>query len=155
MKFIKDFTEIVFQEIPDEISLAFSITGCGKHCVGCHTPILQNAKKGDLFTIETLKEYLDYYEGFLSTVLFFGGDLFVDELVPMLEYVHERKLKTALYTGFTEVDTSIKKNLDYLKIGAYDATAGALASPTTNQIMYNLITNENITYKFNKAIGAK
>jgi len=153
MRYMKEYTEIVFQEVPDEISLAFSITGCGKHCVGCHTPILQDKLAGDMFTIQTLTEYLDYYDGFISNILFFGGDLFVDELIPMLKYTHSRGVKTTLYTGFTAVDDDIKKNLDYLKTGAYIAELGALGETTTNQVMINVVTGEDITYKFNRGIG--
>ncbi len=29
--------QIVFREIPDEISLSYLITGCSLHCEGCHS----------------------------------------------------------------------------------------------------------------------
>ena len=32
--------QVVLQEVPGEISLCFSISGCDKHCEGCHSPFL-------------------------------------------------------------------------------------------------------------------
>lgn len=33
--------DIVFAEIPDEVTLAINITGCPYRCPGCHSPHLQ------------------------------------------------------------------------------------------------------------------
>ena len=33
-------TEVVFQEVPDEISLAINISGCPIHCPDCHSKFL-------------------------------------------------------------------------------------------------------------------
>ena len=33
-------TEVVFQEIPDETTLAINISGCPCHCPGCHSSYL-------------------------------------------------------------------------------------------------------------------
>ena len=32
--------DIVFQEIPDEVTLAINISNCPNRCVGCHSPFL-------------------------------------------------------------------------------------------------------------------
>ena len=31
---------VVFQEVPDEVSLAFEVSGCPFKCEGCHSPHL-------------------------------------------------------------------------------------------------------------------
>ena len=33
--------DIVFQEIPDEVTLALNLSGCPNGCPGCHSPHLQ------------------------------------------------------------------------------------------------------------------
>ena len=38
MKYVD--TKVVFAEIPDEITLAISISGCPCHCPGCHSSYL-------------------------------------------------------------------------------------------------------------------
>ena len=34
--------DIVFQEIPDQVTLAINLSLCPNHCVGCHSPYLRN-----------------------------------------------------------------------------------------------------------------
>ena len=34
-------TQIVFSEIPDEITLAINISNCQNNCPGCHSPYLK------------------------------------------------------------------------------------------------------------------
>lgn len=154
MNYIDEDTTIVFQELPDHISLAFSITGCGHHCKGCHSPQLQDGANGDELTIEVLTYYLETYKEIISAVIFFGGCLYPKELIERLNLVHSYKLKTALYTGFDTVSDEIKGKLDYLKVGSYKEELGPLSSPTTNQKLYDLSTGEDITYKFNKKVEA-
>lgn len=154
MNYIEEETSIVFQELPDHISLTFSITGCGHHCKGCHSPHLQDAANGDKLTIEILTYYLDTYKEIISAVIFFGGCLYPKELIECLELIHSYGIKIALYTGFADVSKEIKDNLDYLKVGSYKEELGPLSSPTTNQRLYDLSTGEDITYKFNRKVEA-
>ena len=55
MKYVD--AKIVFQEIPDEITLAISISGCTIHCAGCHSKYLWD-DVGELLTIDSLKQLL-------------------------------------------------------------------------------------------------
>jgi anaerobic ribonucleoside-triphosphate reductase activating protein len=50
-------TQIVFQEIPDEISLAINITNCPNNCKSCHSEYL----KQDIGE-ELTNTLIDYYE---------------------------------------------------------------------------------------------
>ena len=42
--------EIVLQEIPGEISICFTITGCALQCQDCHSPYLWKEENGKLLT---------------------------------------------------------------------------------------------------------
>ena len=67
-----DGYSIVLQEVPDEISLAFSITGCPWRCEGCHSKNLWEdtgrVLDDDIYGI------IDEHRDEISCVLFMGGD---------------------------------------------------------------------------------
>ena len=41
IKYVPEDTQVVFAEIPDEVSLAINISCCPHRCPGCHSPYLQ------------------------------------------------------------------------------------------------------------------
>ena len=41
IKYAPDDTSVVFEEIPDEITLAVNISNCQHNCPGCHSPYLR------------------------------------------------------------------------------------------------------------------
>jgi len=135
MKFIRPHINIVFQEVPDEVSLVLEITNCPYRCEGCHTPELQE-DIGEELTPEALSYLITanslHDDPFISCVLFMGGDHH-PELIDFLKLCKSRKLKTALYTGSDDVSDELKEQLDYLKTGKYIKELGPLGSPTTNQ----------------------
>lgn len=141
--------DIVFQEIPDEISLVFSITGCSHRCHGCHSPELWNAKNGEPLTLTLIQSLLKQYQGSVSCVLFMGGEWEPETLEPFLISIRRQGLKTALYTGCEkdQVPPGLLENLDYLKTGPFIEARGGLASPTTNQKLFALKVNRPITAK--------
>ena len=55
-------TKIVFQEVPDEVSLAINLSNCPCHCKGCHSPYLAEDIGEDL-TIERLTQLATEAEG--------------------------------------------------------------------------------------------
>ena len=149
MKIIKDYLDVVFQEVPGEISLAISICGCGKRCKGCHTPELQTTIMGDEFRLGDLKKIMEVYKDYLTCVLFFEGDVnYTTELKDMLCYIKSEGLKTCLYTGRNNVPEDVRGLLDYLKVGEYREECGGLNSTKTNQRLYDLREEKDITYKF-------
>jgi anaerobic ribonucleoside-triphosphate reductase activating protein len=133
--------DIVFQEIPNEISLAFEITNCPYRCEGCHTPELQQ-DIGDELTISILKTFIKdnivNNKPLISCVLFLGGDHHKSELIELLKVCKEFNLKTALYTGNNKLDVDIAKHLDYVKLGQYVEELGNLKSETTNQVLLTI-----------------
>lgn len=146
---IYDRWDIVFQEVPDEISLSFSIKGCKIHCEGCHSPHLWE-EDGNELTIDLLISLLKKYKNAITCVLFLGGDNCTDDIINLCKIVQRYGLKTAMYSGWDIPLRKLIKVLDYYKIGHYDQRVGGLSSSKTNQKFYK-IDNEkmiNITNKF-------
>lgn len=143
-------SRIVFQEIPDEVSLAFYITGCPLRCPGCHSSEFWNPNKGDHLNIEVLQKQLQKLNQYITCVLYLGGEWEVDELAPQLDFIKTQGFKTALYTGLelSEVPKSLIQRLDYLKYGPYIKERGPLNSSNTNQVLINIKTHENLNDQF-------
>jgi len=144
--------QIVFQEIPNEISLAIHVTGCPLKCFGCHSSIYWNPDVGQDLTIDHLCELLDRYQKYITCVLFLGGEWDADYLLKLLKTVSDKSLKTALYTGLDikDISSALMTNLNYLKYGPYKANLGGLSSPTTNQNIINVKSGENLNSYFIK-----
>ena len=66
-------TDIVFQEVPDETSLAINITGCPCRCPGCHSPYLwaDTGRPLDANAIDCLMA--EHGKG-ITCICFMGGD---------------------------------------------------------------------------------
>ncbi|PKP53837.1 MAG: anaerobic ribonucleoside-triphosphate reductase activating protein [Bacteroidetes bacterium HGW-Bacteroidetes-1] len=140
MRFLSE--QIVFQEIPKEISLAFEITNCPRRCKGCHTPELQQ-DIGRLLTQYRFDIVCEKYASadgkfLFSCVLFLGGEQH-PEFISFLKLCKTYRLKTALYTGASEISVDVLNLLDYVKLGEYVHELGGLNSPTTNQLFLELI----------------
>lgn len=133
---------ITFQEVPDEITLAFEITSCPHRCDGCHSPHLQE-DIGQELTPSLFCDILKRYQGLITNVAFMGGEQFA-EINDLLNIVQSNKLKTTLYTGSEKVEESTKSLLNYLKTGPYIPAMGGLDRPTTNQRLVNVETGETI-----------
>lgn len=147
--------QIVWQEVPNETSLAFLISGCPLRCEGCHSADAWKAGAGAELTVEYLQGRLKRYRGLISCVLFMGGEWQPDELARMLQTVKSAGLKTCLYTGLERVELEAVSDgliprLDYLKTGRWNAALGGLGSATTNQRFTDLRTGENLNHLFVK-----
>ncbi len=136
--------DIVFQEIPGEISLAIYFTGCPLHCKGCHSKELWDPQNGEPFSVELLKNLMTRYRNGISCVLFMGGDWDLPNLNLFLSIVCEEKIKVALYTGREREDlpVSVVNQLDFLKTGPWREEFGGLTSPTTNQKFFKRTIQE-------------
>ena len=64
--------DIVFQEVPDETTLALNISDCPHHCPGCHSSYLWQPV-GDVLTPEWLQPLIDRYP-YITCVSIQGGD---------------------------------------------------------------------------------
>lgn len=151
------FVKEIFSEVPGEISLGISISGCAIHCAGCHSRELWE-DKGTPLTIEGIDALLKMHNG-ITTLLLLGGENDIDSLIELFMYAHKR-VKTAWYCGLDMIPKDkigIMQYLDFCKTGHYDQELGGLTSPTTNQRFYKVnhlatgdYTLDDITYKFQK-----
>ena len=138
--------EIVFQEIPGEISLCYYITNCPHHCKGCHSPKLAEDIGDNLWISLRYTDLYNYSEKGISCVLFMGGDN-ADDIEDCLTEVKNFGLKTALYSGCTmeTFNKELLHKLDYVKIGPYIEELGPLNERTTNQRLYSVGNDGELT----------
>ena len=65
-------TDIVFQEFPDEVTLAINISGCPCRCPGCHSQFLW-ANRGEELTAEALSALIHGAKDTITCVGFMGA----------------------------------------------------------------------------------
>ena len=139
----------IFNEVPDEITLGISISGCQIRCKGCHSRELWE-DKGIILGMTEFQWLLNQHTG-ITCVCLFGGEHDIDSLIELFMYAHKR-VKTAWYCGLDAIPKNKKgiiDYLDYLKLGHYDMELGGLESSNTNQRLYKVNNGklEDITYK--------
>ncbi len=89
-----DREEIVWQEVPGEVSLAFLCSGCPLRCQGCHSSGSWKAGRGAVLSEDYLRSRLQQYRGLISCVLFMGGEWHCALLEGMLRIAREEGLHT-------------------------------------------------------------
>lgn len=144
--------DIVFQEFPDEVTLAINLSLCPNGCPGCHSAYLKD-DIGEELTEERLFALIGDVEGEVTCVGLMGGDndpVAVQRLVQAVKQRYGDRLKTGWYSGRDEWPTD-RAAFNYVKLGPYRAEQGPLKSPTTNQHLYRQSadgTFEDITRRF-------
>lgn len=142
--------DIVFQEIPDEVTLTLHLSNCPNRCPGCHSPQLME-DIGEVLTTETLSRLIRSYGSAVTCVCFMGGDADKAEVARLAGFVKSNTdLKTAWYSG-RDVSVVAVRGLDYVKSGPYIQELGGLRKRTTNQRLYKVSadgTYEDITRLF-------
>lgn len=127
--------DIVFQEIPDEVTLAVNITNCPNHCAGCHSPHLHNDIGFQLDENE-IDGLLERYGRQITCFCFMGGDSTPQEVARLAAYVRRKaSLKVAWYSGKNQLPDTFSV-FDYVKIGPYRPEFGGLKSRNTNQRLF-------------------
>jgi len=143
---------VVFQEVPNEITLAINISNCPYKCKGCHSDYLW--KNIGNYIDNDIDKLLNKYDEMITCVCFMGGDQEMEDLIELLKKIKRKGLKTALYTGADDISvvSSALPYLNFIKIGSYKENLGGLNSKTTNQKFYEVIENNLIdkTYLFQK-----
>ena len=128
---------IVFEEIPDKLTLAVNITNCQNRCVGCHSPELRE-NIGHELTKEEIDKMIKENDG-INCFLFMGEGNDRDSLIGLAKYVKENyNIDIALYSGREKVEYEILKVFDFVKIGPYIEKYGPLNKQTTNQRLYRI-----------------
>lgn len=142
--------DIVWQEVPNEVSLAFLMSGCPLHCRGCHSSHAWQPSRGKQLDEGYLQARLNQYRGLISCVLFLGGEWQAQQLRLLLRLVQEQGLKTCLYTGLErhQVDAALVAELTYLKTGPWQAERGGLDSAQTNQVFVEVATGNRLNHLF-------
>lgn len=145
-------SDIVFQEVPDEVALAINLSGCPCRCPGCHSPYLW-AEVGEPLTPSALDELIAPNLGKISCVALMGGDADHQAVDDLMRHLRDRYpgLHTAWYSGRSFLDTAIHlSHFDYIKLGPWLAHLGPLNNPHTNQRFYKVVDGRlvDITARF-------
>lgn len=147
--------DIVFAEVPDEVTLAVNITGCPHRCAGCHSPHLRE-DCGERLDGEALAALLGRYGAGITCLCFMGGDGDPHAIAALAAEVRRLapQLRVAWYSGCDALPEGVApETFDYIKLGPYVAARGPLSSPDTNQHFYRVGRDgamEDITYRFRR-----
>ena len=144
MNYFPEYTQLVLQEIPNEISVCISLAGCSHCCPNCHSPHLQDKNGGEFMLLENLNEICEKYKAKATCVLFFGGEHSPERLIRMTKICHQFGFKTGLYSGFSlhELSPELIASFEYLKTGSYKEELGGLDKKTTNQRLWKRVDGE-------------
>lgn len=139
------YDQEVYQEVPGQISLALSISGCPINCKGCHSSETHSLSFGIELTENEFNRLLNKYKH-TTCVLFYGGEWNIVELLKYIKIAKNRNLKVALYSGYnlSFFNKDFLFLLDYIKVGKYIEEKGGLSNPNTNQKFYSLKDGEII-----------
>ena len=147
------YPQEVFQEIPGEISLALSISGCPLACKNCHSKETWNKDFGKELNINEIDLLLKRFKH-VSCVLFYGGEWEINKLIEIIDYIKEKyNLLIGLYSGneLSFFSKEFLKKIDFLKTGMYIESKGNLTSIYTNQKFFilkkGIIEKEILFYK--------
>ncbi|MDG1378634.1 MAG: anaerobic ribonucleoside-triphosphate reductase activating protein [Flavobacteriaceae bacterium] len=143
-------SQIVLQEVPGEISLCFSISGCSLQCKDCHSPFLWKEKSGMLLSQSIFTTLLQRYKDYASCVLFMGGEWHEQKLINFLKIAKIYNYKTCLYTGERAISENLLNELTWLKTGPWIPELGGLNSLQTNQNFIEVKSHKNLNYLFTK-----
>lgn len=143
--------DIVLADVPNEISISFSVYGCTQNCKNCYWKGLVDNAPTQLLDVDRYRDILSSYSMFASCVLFYGGE-WTNELAEYLRIAREEyKLKTCLFTGVSKLSLlpdNIIANLDYCKFGPYIEKLGGLNSENTNQRFIRMSDKMDLTSLF-------
>ena len=148
--------DIVFQEFPDEVTLAVNLSRCPCACPGCHSIYLWGDVGEDL-TEDRLLALVESYGPTITCVALMGGDGDPDRVLELLHHV--RSLHPHLHTGWYSGRQQLPAGFDpltaptYVKLGPWRAELGPLSSPTTNQRLFRYApdgTAVDITSRFRR-----
>lgn len=139
--------DIVFQEVPGEVTLAINITNCPNRCEGCHSPHLRK-DIGEVLNGNSLTTLLGKYGNAITCICFMGGDASPKEIEKLSLFVREqteRRIKTAWYSGKESFPKEcFVQSFNYIKLGPYIPSLGGLDSTTTNQHFYQITNGKMI-----------
>lgn len=136
--------DIVFQEVPNETTLAINISNCPCKCNGCHSSYLMQNIGSELDEL-SLAGMVDKYKQHITCVAFMGGDADVDGVMHLAQWLKQHyPLKVAWYSGRSDMSAQLTPQwVDFVKVGPYKKECGGLNNPHTNQKMYRVDKQAN------------
>lgn len=134
--------EIVFAEIPNEVTLAINISNCPNSCKNCHSSYL-TMDIGRELNKDVLKNICRENAG-ITCVCFMGGDRNPEVINKLAKFVKDViHLKVGWYSGMKKLTDKIDlENFDFVKLGPYKEEYGPLNNPNTNQRFYKVVDNQ-------------
>jgi anaerobic ribonucleoside-triphosphate reductase activating protein len=138
--------DIVFQEVPEEVTLAINITNCPNQCQGCHSKYLWE-NVGKALDNSELNRLVSQYKTGITCVCFMGGDAEPEEVARLARQVKKdySGMKVAWYSGKNDLPQNVgTEHFDYIKLGRYMAEYGPLDSATTNQRMIKRLADGRV-----------
>lgn len=139
--------DVVFREVPNEVTLAINLSNCPHRCRGCHSPQLQQDIGLELDE-RALSLIVGRYRTAITCVCFMGGDADSQAVGRLADFVKKSwggQLKTAWYSGNNELyNKNLLNSFDFIKIGEYREALGGLDKPTTNQRLYRVDGGEMV-----------
>ena len=140
-------TGVVFQEIPDETTLSVNISRCPCHCPGCHSSYLAE-DIGEPLDEAAIDAFVSEFGADITCIALMGGDAEPETVDRLACYIRERHpcYRVAWYSGRIRISPRItRQHFDYIKIGPYIAHLGSLSKPTTNQRLYKVAADGELT----------
>ena len=134
--------DIVFQEFPDEVTLAVNLSQCPNACPGCHSMYLWG-DEGERLSLSRLRAMAEAYAGEITCVALMGGDNDPESVLLILSELRRAMpgIRTGWYSGHASLPRCFNDYPapDYVKIGPWREECGRLSSPSTNQRMYRCL----------------
>lgn len=149
--------DIVFQEVPNETTLAINITCCPYSCPGCHSEHLRK-DIGEPLTEEVIESLIQRYGANITCLCFMGGDSDPKEVARLAGFSRslQKGLKIAWYSGRNTLPANYPlKNFNYIKLGQYKEALGGLDNINTNQRFYAISDDciiKEITNRFSERV---
>lgn len=132
--------DIVFQEIPNEVTLAVNITNCPNRCKGCHSPHLQK-DIGEELNEDRIISFVEKYASAITCFCFMGGDGHPHRVAALANFMrlHYPAIKVAWYSGCAKLPDGFDYSaFQYIKVGGYVEESGTLKSETSNQHLFEI-----------------
>ena len=138
-------TDITFNEVPDKLAYAIELGACRQHCVGCHSPELQEEDVPLTPLLDILEEAQYVIDAGANAIVVMGGTNnkhITDESLIALLRALACIAPTGLYSGSDDEDhdkmIAVEGQCTWLKTGPYVESLGGLESPRTNQRFYRI-----------------
>lgn len=141
-------TDITFNELPDKMAYAIELGACKQHCVGCHSPELQEEDAPLTSLLDILEEAQDAIDAGANAIVVMGGTnnkhITEESLIALLQDLSDIA-PTGLYSGSENEERdkmiALEGHCTWLKIGPYVDALGGLESTRTNQRFYRIMAN--------------